>query len=194
MKGMKLLRTLGVVAGVTVASIGVDAAASAEPPERETFHSETTTVIENFCGVPGLTVQFDLVRDRQRLVNTRGPDGLEYTLEHENLTEVFTNTANGTMFTFEAKFVTQDLKVTDNGDGTLMVLVMSTGNEAVSGPDGKAVARNPGQVRFEQLFDNAGTPSDRSDDTLLSERDVKGSTGRNDNTDICTVTVPVFIG
>ena len=39
--------------------------------------------------------------------------------------------------------------MTDNGDGTLTILVLTTGPAAVYGPDGKAIARNPGQVRFE---------------------------------------------
>jgi FlaG/FlaF family flagellin (archaellin) len=194
MNGTKLLRTLGVAAGLTVASIGLAGAASAEPLEHETFHSETTVIIENPCGVPGLTVQVDRVLDGKTLVNTHGPDGLQYTLDHEKLTEVFTNTANGTVVTLEAAHIEKDLKVTDNGDGTLTVLVMATGNDVLSGPDGKAIARNPGQTRVERLFDNAGTPTDRSDDTLLSERVVTESTGRTDTIDFCTVTVPALLG
>ena len=194
MNGTELLRTHGVAAGLTLASIGLAGAASAEPLEHETFHSETTVIIENPCGVPGLTVQVDRVLDGKTLVNTHGPDGLQYTLDHEKLTEGVTNTANGTVVTLEATFIEKDLKVTDNGDGTLTVLVMATGNDVVSGPDGKAIARNPGQMRVDRLFDNAGTPIDRSDDTLLSERVVKESTGQTDATDFCTVIVPAVIG
>jgi hypothetical protein len=192
MNGTKLLRTLGVAAGLTVTSIGLAGAASAEPPEHD--HSETTVIIENPCGVPGLTVQVDRVLDGKTLVNTHGPDGLQYTLHNEKLTEVVTNTANGKVVTLEATVMEKDLKVTDNGDGTLTVLVMATGNDVVSGPDGKAIARNPGQVRVERLFDNAGTPTDRSDDMFLSERVVKESTGRTDATDFCTVMIPAVIG
>jgi hypothetical protein len=49
------------------------------------------------------------------------------------------------------------------------------------GPDGKAIARNPGQVRFEAVVDHDGTPTDLSDDTELSFTQVKGSTGRSDD-------------
>ena len=58
----------------------------------------------------------------------------------------------------------KDQRVTDNGDGTLTILVLATGNSTLYGPDGKAIARNPGQIRFEFLVDHGGTPTDPSDD------------------------------
>jgi hypothetical protein len=63
----------------------------------------------------------------------------------------------------------------------------------VRGPDGKAIARNPRQIRFEALVDNGETPSDPSDDEFLDVlRDVKGSTGRTD--DFCEAVGPVLSG
>jgi len=52
--------------------------------------------------------------------------------------------------------------VTDNGDGTLTILVLGTGNFTVNGEDGKAIARSPGQLRFELLIDHAGIRMTRS--------------------------------
>jgi hypothetical protein len=92
--------------------------------------------------------------------------------------------ANGRSYTFVETVINKDLKVTDNGDGTLTILALSTGNVVLYGEDGKAIARNPGQVRFEVLIEHGGTPSDPSDDELISiSPPIKGSTGRND--DIC---------
>ena len=54
-------------------------------------------------------------------------------------------------------------------------------------PNGKAIARNPGQVRFELVLDHGGTPTDPSDDVELSFELVKGSTGRTE--DFCAATV-----
>jgi hypothetical protein len=80
------------------------------------------------------------------------------------------------------------LKVTDNGDGTLTILVMGTGNSTLYGPEGNAIARDPGQIRFEVLIDHGGTPSDPSDDEFLEFLgDVKPSTGRSD--DFCEAAV-----
>ena len=61
------------------------------------------------------------------------------------------------------------------------------------GPDGKAIARNPGQIRFEFLVDHGGTPSDPSDDVELGFLgDVKGSMGRTD--DYCAAALPILLG
>jgi hypothetical protein len=82
--------------------------------------------------------------------------------------------------------------VTDNGDGTLTILVLSTGNIAVFGPDGKALTRNPGQVRLSFDVDHAGTPTDPTDDVNIEDsfRLVKESTGRTD--DFCAAVLPVL--
>ena len=78
-------------------------------------------------------------------------------------------------------------------DGTLTILVMGTGNAVAYNEDGKAIARNPGQIRFELLIDNGGTPQDPSDDEFLADLGVVfGSTGRND--DFCEAVVPGLSG
>jgi hypothetical protein len=168
------------------------AAASAQPiREGEVF--EETQVFANFCDVSDLTVQVDSTTETRFMFNPHGPDGLGYGLEHFRITNVYANMANGTAVTEQVTTVFKDLRVTDNGDGTVTILVLATGNAVVRGPDGKAIARNPGQIRFEALIDNGGTPSDPSDDEFLDVlRDVKESTGRND--DFCEAVVPVLIG
>ena len=55
------------------------------------------------------------------------------------------------------------------------------------GPDGKAIARNPGQTRFRIVVDHGGTPNDPEDDTELSFEVARDSTGRND--DFCEAAV-----
>ena len=81
--------------------------------------------------------------------------------------------------------------MTDNGDGTLTILVLATGNDVFYGPDGKAIGRNPGQIRFEILVDHGGTPTDPSDDVVLvPARAGERSTGRSD--DFCEAAVPAL--
>ena len=58
-------------------------------------------------------------------------------------------------------------------------------------PDGKAIARDSGQVRVELLVDDGGTPNDPFDDEVLEESLVK-VTGRTD--DSCAAVVPVLVG
>jgi len=175
--------------GVTAAAM-LAAGAAAQPPFKERFHDEGTFVDEDFCGA-GITVDGTFVTDGSLLVVAHGPDGLAYFLEHLTITVVFTNRANGKTVTLTVVRVNKDLRVTDNGDGTLTILALATGNDVFYGPDGKAIGRNPGQIRFEILVDHAGTPTDPSDDVFLADLGVvKGSTGRSDG--FCETAVPAL--
>ena len=177
---------LGASAAVTLAT-----AASAKVIVRETTHEEDTFVLNDFCDVQGLTVENAFVGDFRLRAVPHGRDRLAYFLEHGKVTQVFTNPATDKSVTAVSRFIEKDLRVTDNGDGTLTILVLSTGNGVVYGADGKAIARNPGQVRFEILVDHNGTPADPSDDEFLADLgEVKGSTGRTD--DFCSAVVPAL--
>jgi hypothetical protein len=106
---------------------------------------------------------------------------------------VDTNLANGKAITGTFNVIEKALHATDNGDGTVTALFLGTGNEVTYGPDGKAIARNPGQIRFELLIDENGTPNDPTDDEVLAFLGlVKESTGRTD--DFCAAVVPVLTG
>jgi hypothetical protein len=181
-------RTVGVVGLAAAALLSSAGLTQAKPIVKETFHEEFTEVTADFCGVPSLTVQSDFVVDGRFAFKRRGRDGLAYYMEHVDFTRVDTNLANGKFVRAEGNVTDKDLKVTDNGDGTLTLLVLATGNEVLYGMDGKAIARNPGQVRFELLIDHNGTPTDPFDDeTLAFLGVVKESTGRSD--DFCAAAV-----
>jgi hypothetical protein len=191
---MKPSRRLGlatVLAAVTAAaSVTLAGTASADPPLNETFHDEFTDTITDYCGVPGLTVQSDVVIDGRVLIHSDGP---VHFMDHQDITFVDTNVANGNAITGSGQTVRRAMDATDNGDGTLTVLFLVTGNDTTYGPDGKAIARNPGQVRFELLIDHNGTPLDPSDDEILAFLGfVKESTGRTD--DFCAAAVPALTG
>ena len=190
MRHSRKLRLGAILAlGATVAAM-LAAAAAAAPLLKERFHDEGTFVNEVFCGVPGLTVDQAFVVDGTVLAVPHGPDGLVYFLEHITATSVLTNRANQKFVTVTSRVINHDLRVTDNGDGTLTILFQATGNDVIYGPDGKAIGRNPGQIRLEVLIDHAGTPTDPFDDVFLAEELVKGSTGRND--DFCGTVVPAL--
>jgi hypothetical protein len=174
--------------GVTAAAM-LAAGAAAQPPFKERFQDEGTFVEEDFCGA-GITVDGTFVVDGSVLVVARGPDGLAYFLEHISATTTFTNRANGKTVTIEGRSINKDLQVTDNGDGTLTILNLRTGNDVYYGPDGSVIGRNPGQIRLEILVDHSGTPTDPFDDVVLAEELVKGSTGRSD--DFCEAAVPAL--
>lgn len=157
---------------------------------KESFHDEGSVVIENFCGVAGLTVSDQAVTDVTVSAVPQGPDELPHFRDHVRQAVVWTNLANGEAVSSVLTSNGKDLKVTDNGDGTLTVLVLLTGN-VVLYADGKAIGRNPGQVRFELLIDHGGTPTDPFDDEVIADLGVvKEETGRND--DFCAAVVPAL--
>jgi hypothetical protein len=61
----------------------------------------------------------------------------------------FTDLATGKSFTNVLNIVNKDLKVTDNGDGTLTIVAMTTGSIKNYGPDGNLLFNDPGQIRIE---------------------------------------------
>jgi hypothetical protein len=182
---------LGAMAGLVLVLAATAAAADARQVFRETIHEERDIVLEDFCEVPGLTVELSRVMDMRVNVVSRGQAGLTYFLQHGVTKEVLHNPATGKSLTSVATVTEKDMRVTENGDGTLTILVLATGNAVLYGPNGKAIARNPGQTRFEILVDDGGTPNDPSDDEFLGRLGtVKESTGRND--DFCEAAVPAL--
>ena len=174
----------GVVGAIALVLAG---SASATILERDTFHDEFSERVRNFC-VDGLTVRLDTTVDGRFLVKSQGADQLAYYQEHVKVRQVITNVATREFVTEVDTVLDKDHRVTDNGDGTLTVTVLVTGNGTLYGSDGKAIARNPGQIRFKILLDHGGTPRDPSDDEFLEFLGiVKGSTGRSD--DFCTAIV-----
>jgi hypothetical protein len=180
---------VGIAAGIAVTALGA-APAGARPVDRGPIFEEFSETFTNFCDVPGLTIEVDTVFEGRYMFNSRKPGTAPYYLENSSIETVYRN-AQGDVVTEHQRVLSKDLKITDNGDGTLTILVLATGNATVTGPDGKAIARNPGQVRFELLYDHNDTLEDPSDDVFLADLGVvKGSTGRSD--DFCAAVVPIL--
>jgi hypothetical protein len=183
---------LGVIMALgAIAAVTSGATAGAGQVFRETVHDEGSFVLEDFCDQPGMTVDVAFALDLRVHAVPHGRARLDYFLQHGKRTEVLTNPANGKSLTSVAKVIEKDMRVTDNGDGTLTILILATGNAVLYGENHKAMARNPGQVRFEILVDHGGTPADPTDDEFLADLgEVKGSTGRSD--DFCEAALPAL--
>jgi hypothetical protein len=175
--------TRGIALGLAATAVlAVPAAAGAKPLEHDHFHDEVHETIDD-CG---LTLQFDRVLDGHFLFNPHGPDGLAYGAEHVRGTDTFTNLTNGHTMVVTYSFSSKDLRVTDNGDGTLTILGQGAGNFVSSGSHSSVVLRSTGIQRVEVLIDHAGTPTDPSDDEFLEFLGVvKEQTGRHDIGDFC---------
>jgi hypothetical protein len=184
-------RIAAVVGMATVMMLSLAGPASAKVLEREAFHNEFSERIRNFCDVSGLTVRLDFTVDGRAAIKSHGRDQLAYFQSHLRVHVVYTNVATNEYVTEVVTVMEKDLRVTNNGDGTLTILVLATGNAAVFDESGKAIARNPGQIRYEILIDHGGTPTDYTDDKFLENLGlVKESTGRTD--DFCAAVVPAI--
>lgn len=184
-----LVRTLAVVVtGAAVALTGPAGPVVAAPPERGEFDTTFTEPVQDFCGSPGLDVVVDVTVTGRFQIGSRGSDGMTYFLERTRFEEVITNAATGEQVRSLTSSIGKDLHVTDNGDGTLTVVFLATGNGTVWDATGTAIARNPGQTRLSFLLDHGGTPTDKTDDVFLEPPTVvKESTGRSD--DFCAAVV-----
>lgn len=180
-----VIMALGTLLASSTALAGPAAAA---PPVTGDFGDDFSVLLEDFCGVAGLDLRNEGTFSGRFLVKNQGTTRTAYVLQHTQLQATLTNVATGASVTRRDRTVEKDLRVTDNGDGTVTVLVLVTGVSTVYGTDGKAIARNPGQVRFEVLIDDNDTPSNPDDDEFIADLGVvKGSTGRSD--DYCAAIV-----
>ena len=183
MRHSRRLRLGALVALGVTAAVMLTAAATAGPPAREVIDDEMTFVEDDFCGVAGMSVEIAQIIHIEIQAVPHGPDGVEYFLSHGTRNEVLTNLANDRSLTAAFKVIEKDQRITDNGDGTVTALILATGTAVLYGENGKAIARNPGQTRFEILFADDGT-------FLEFLGVVKESTGRSD--DFCDAAVPAL--
>jgi hypothetical protein len=160
--------------------------ASSAPPHFETITEPLSNHFEDFCGVEGLSVdQTGTFHSRLKILTKRS--GIVYFMEHITIDEVLTGVASGDSVSIHTAFLAKDLRIVDNGDGTITITQLLTGPSTLYDEDGKAIARDPGQVRFRVVVDTNGTLSNPDDDTELSFEVIKESTGRND--DYCAAMV-----
>ena len=177
MRGRSQLLIIGLaVAGALVASTP----ASAKPLDKGRFHDVFTEFFT--CESTGTPVQLDVDVWVNFNFNQRGSSPFPYYRESVRGTNVFTNLDTGGTFTNVFSVSFKDHVITDNGDGTITILVIATGGSRYYDTNGKLVLNDPGQVRFSFDVDYNGTPSDPQDDVEVPDsfQVVRDSTGRND--------------
>ena len=166
-------------AAALVASVVAAPSATARPLENVKFTEEDSFTDTNFCDA-GVTVQVDETAEVHVLLNSRKPGTAPYF--KANVVADTTYTGPGGVVTEHVRIVDKDLRITDNGNGTMTILVLATGNATAYDETGTAIARNPGQVRYEVLIGYGADIADPSDDVFIAFLgEVKGSTGRTDD-------------
>lgn len=168
---------LALVIAVSGLVVALGSPAAARVIEQGPIHEELSGVDDDFCGA-GLSVAFDGVIDGRYQVETRGRTDVGYYMDHVRVENVLTDQATGQTATdLQPNTLGKDLKITDNADGTVTVIVLLTGGARTYGDDGRLIAKNSGQVRFRNVVDaETFVP--------ISSELIFGSTGTND--DFCT--------
>ena len=175
MRGRSALFITGMaIAGTVVASTP----AAAQPLDKGRVHDVSSDSFD--CD--GTPVQSDVDVWINFTFNLRGSSPFPYYRESVHGTNVFTNLNTGGTFTNVFSLNSKDHVITDNGDGTITILVIATGGGRYYDTDGKLVLSDPGQTRFSIDIDYNGTPSDPADDVEIPDsfQVVRDSTGRND--------------
>lgn len=127
-------------------------------------------IVETFpgevCGVP-VTITLDFILNDQERLATSGFPLFKTTFSG---TETDTNPATGKSVTTFSAGVSREPTVVDNGDGTITLRRAVTGvSEAVRLADGTLLFRDVGRLVHVTVIDYNGTPTDTSDDEVLSD-------------------------
>ncbi len=162
---MELRRRATIAGGVGLLALAISAGpAAAETLEHEHFTDSGTDLVEDFCGA-GITVQVDFQVEGNFVLHAKGPEGLVYFQTGGHGTTTFTNQANGKQIT----------------DVFNTIVAATNGGDKWYDADGKLVFQDSGGLWLEFLVDDGGTPTDPSDDELISEREIKDP-GKDDIT------------
>lgn len=173
------------LAALAILTVGVAGAASAAPGEWETFHEEFSFVEEDGCGVSGLTLEHAFVGDGRERTAAHGPDGLPFSTVVAKVVHTVTNTTTGESVDVVTNVGLQDLKATNNGDGTLTFITLRLARDVYT-QGGQVIARGAVAQHIKALWNHGGTPTDPSDDEFLEQTVIKevGSTP-----DFCTTII-----
>ena len=163
-------------AAVALAISAVPSVAQAAPPPVQVHYSNIDDVLLPdpsdpagwFCG--GLTnVPLHVEIDGYFSIKDRGPNApAPYFADRYRSTLVYTNPLTGLTYTVVRVRQSKDLRIVDNGDGTLTLTGLNTGSLWAYGPDGKLLGRQNGLTRETALVDTLGTP-DPDDDVFLPQ-------------------------
>jgi hypothetical protein len=126
---------------------------------------------EDFCEVPGLTVQLEETTETLRKLSVH-PGGLPYQMWHHTTTDGYTNLETGKSATELISSNEKTVSVKDNGDGTLTFIRFKVYNAETYGEDGSLIGQRDGHFKVTQRVYHQGTLSNPDDDVELGRAQV----------------------
>ena len=149
-------RSLILIAGLAIAgAVGTGTSAVAQPIDKGHFHDVFT---DDPYSCDGLPAQDSGDISGNFVLNQRGSSPFPYYRESVHGTFATTNLLTGGTFTQVFASVSQDHVITDNGDGTITIMVNSAGGWRAYDQFGKLVLKDPDNFRFPFDIDYQGTP------------------------------------
>lgn len=169
---MKPTRFAAGIAAASALLLAIAAPASAAPPTIEHW-SEHIEHIEQVEHAPDWCpeVPFDVLYTEDSHGTFRfmqRGDGNFYGATSVTSSFSWTNVETGATFSGIRHGADKDLRVTDNGDGTITIEVQSTGPVTYYDDDGNRLFMDVGRSTGTLVIDIGGTPSDPSDDEFVS--------------------------
>jgi len=151
---------------------GLSAAAAAAQPLENAHFTGTGVHVEQDIG-ECLWVPFPIEHESRYNARfqlfRRGADGLLHSSFRYSSIDTVTNLDTGISLRSTTVQGERDVRVTDNGDGTLSIVVLLVGTTTYHAPDGALIGVDATKSTLELLVDHAGTPADWDDDVVLSE-------------------------
>jgi len=140
--------------------------AAAQLVDRTHQHIVLTIPNDEVCGVPVTTTVDFIANDQERLAHS----GFPLFMTTGRGTTTWTNPVTGKSVSFFFAGATKDLTVVDNGNGTITLRTAVTGvPEKITLSNGQPVTMDVGRLVFVSVIDYNGTPTDTSDDVLISQ-------------------------
>lgn len=174
-------RTLGALLAAPLLTLALAAPASATAPERFVF-DEAGSFDADSCGEPG---HWEVAESGKASLQYRSGAYPYYRTDYRATLEI-TRLSTGLTVTVVLNQITREAEITDNGDGTISVLLAGTFTETAYAPDGSAALRTQGRETGLLTLDTNGTP-ETGDDDVEVDFDYLGFTGHDDRetTDFC---------
>jgi hypothetical protein len=157
------IKTLAAAGALALLGVAASSASAAVIANRHFVDSGTE--VFDFC--PDINAEISWNDRVHELIRSHGPDGLVYFKANVHGTTVFTNLDTGGTYTNTYNFTDRDLKIVNNGDGTLTITIANSGSFKWYDADGNRVLKGAGQFRAELTVDYMGTLTDPSDDVEL---------------------------
>ena len=164
---------LAVACATALAAAGLapSAAAAGSPVIQNVHFNFTYTHIEQEIGecldVPFL-IRHDGRSNARLQTRTRGTDGPEYFSIRYNTGDVYTNVDTGESFTGTTSVREADLRVTENGDGTITAVATTRAITKFHDPSGALIGIDAGRITSTYLIDLMD-PVDPEDDVVLAQ-------------------------